>query len=98
MNVHKTFRRRPIRLFERFQYFSFETKIQKNAGSFFLKKNWNTVFQLKVLPFPFKTALSEGNVKTNRIGSAKWIYHKERRLARNYFMFSKILFHFKNLV
>ena len=38
LNVHKTFRRRPIRLFERFQYFSFETKIQKNAGSFFLKK------------------------------------------------------------
>ena len=47
--------------------------------------------------FPYKTALSEANIKTNRIVSTKWIYHKERRFASNYFFFLKILFQFKNL-
>ena len=27
--------------------------------------------------FPFKTALSETNVKTNRMATTKWTYHKE---------------------
>ena len=27
--------------------------------------------------FPFKTALSEANVKTNRMATTKWTYHKE---------------------
>ena len=35
--------------------------------------------------FPYKTALSEANVKTNRMGSTKWAYHKERGFASNYF-------------
>ena len=48
--------------------------------------------------FPYKIALSEANVKTNRVGSAKWIYHKERSFVSNYFIFSKVLFQFKNLV
>ena len=26
--------------------------------------------------FPFKTALSEANVKTNRMATMKWTYHK----------------------
>ena len=26
--------------------------------------------------FPFKTALSEANVKTNRMATTKWAYHK----------------------
>ena len=34
--------------------------------------------------FPYKTALSEANVTTNRMGSTKWIYHKERSFASNY--------------
>ena len=25
--------------------------------------------------FPYKTALSKANVKTNRIGNSKWTYH-----------------------
>ena len=36
--------------------------------------------------FPYKTALSEANVKTNRIVSKKWTYHKERSFASNYFI------------
>ena len=32
---------------------------------------------------PFKTALSEANVKTNRMAATKWTYHKERTFASN---------------
>ena len=46
----------------------------------------------------YKTTLSKANVNANRMGSTKWTYHKERRFASNYFIFSKILFQFKNLV
>ena len=43
--------------------------------------------------FPYKTALSEAYIKTNRIESTKWIYHKEFSFAKNYyFLFSKTLF------
>ena len=37
--------------------------------------------------FPFKTALSEANVMTNRMATAKWAYHKEWSFANNYFHF-----------
>ena len=48
--------------------------------------------------FPYKTALSEANVKTNSLGCTKWTYQKERSFACNYFLFSKNLFQFKNLI
>ena len=48
--------------------------------------------------FPYKTAISEANVKTNRMVSIKWTYKKERILASNYFIFLKILFQFKKLL
>ena len=35
--------------------------------------------------FLFKTALSETNVKTNRMATTKWTYHKEWGFASNYF-------------
>ena len=50
------------------------------------------------ITFPYKTALSEANVKTNRMGSTKLTYHKERSFASNHFPFSKILFQFRNLI
>ena len=50
------------------------------------------------ITFPYKTALSEANVKKNRMGSTKWTYHKERSFASNHFPFSKILFQFRSLV
>ena len=28
-------------------------------------------------PFAFNTALSEANIKTNRMATTKWTYHKE---------------------
>ena len=48
--------------------------------------------------FRYKTAISEANVKTNKMLSAKWTYHKERSFASNYLIFLKILFQFKNLL
>ena len=30
------------------------------------------------ITYPYKTALSEANVKTNRMGSTKLTYHKEQ--------------------
>ena len=42
--------------------------------------------------FPYKSAISEANVKTNRMGTTKWTYHKERSFASNCFIFLKILF------
>ena len=47
--------------------------------------------------FPYKTAISEANVKTNRMVNTKWTYHSKRSFASNYFIFMKILFQFKNL-
>ena len=41
--------------------------------------------------FPYKTDISEAIVKTNRMASTKWVYHKERSFASNYFIFLKIL-------
>ena len=32
---------------------------------------------------PYKTAVPEANVKTNRMGSTKWVYHKEQSFASN---------------
>ena len=43
---------------------------------------------------PFKTALSEANVKTNRMATRKWTYHKEWSFTSNYFIFLENLFQF----
>ena len=54
--------------------------------------------QVENTSFPYKTAISEANVKTNRMASTKWTYHNEWSFARNYFIFLKILFQFKNVL
>ena len=43
--------------------------------------------------FPFKTALSQVNVKTNRIATTKWTYQKEWSFASNYFSLWENLFY-----
>ena len=48
--------------------------------------------------FPYKIAISEANVKTNRMMAKKWTYHKEWSFASNCIIFLKILFQFKNLL
>ena len=37
--------------------------------------------------FPYKTDSSEANVKTNKMMSTKWTYHKERSFASNLVLF-----------
>ena len=62
--------------FERFQYF--ETNFLKNQNPFqktgvrFLGES----NKIENATFPYKTALLEANVKTNRLGSAKGTYYK----------------------
>ena len=48
--------------------------------------------------FPYKTTLSEANVKTNKAGNKNVTYHKKQSFASNYFIFLKILFQFENLL
>ena len=42
---------------------------------------------IKIVTYPYKTVLSEANVKKNRMGSTKWTYHKEHSFASIYFIF-----------
>ena len=75
--------------FQRFQSFNFETSFCQKQKAFLEKLGHcflvesNTVESAK---FPQKKVI----VKTNRMGSTKWTYHKERRCATNYVIFLKI--------
>ena len=95
--------------FEQFQYFNFEINFLKNAN--FLKNFLRNKFSKKLeyrffvestkidnITFPYKIALTEANVKTNRMGSTELTYHKEWSFANNHFLFSIILSQFRNLV
>ena len=44
--------------------------------------------------FSFKTALSKANVKTNRMATTTWTYHKECSFATNCLIFLENLFQF----
>ena len=52
--------------------------------------------KIQYASFPYKTTISEANVKTNRMVSTKWTYREEWSFASNFFIFLKILFQFKN--
>ena len=56
--------------FERFLYFNFETSFLKNTNPFQKLEYRFLVESTKIenTIFPYKTALSEANVKINRIG------------------------------
>ena len=86
--------------FQSFQYFNFETSFLENEN----------LFQKTGVPFlveatkidktslSFKTALSEANVKTNRMATTKWIYHKKWSFASDYLTFLENFLQFKNLL
>ena len=86
-------------LCDNFQYFNFETDFLKNKNLFQKIDYCFLVESTKIenVSFTYKTAISEVNVKTNKMVSIKWTYHKERSFARKYFIFLKTLFQFKNL-
>ena len=75
--------------FERFQYFNSESDfleneklLQKTEWSFLVESN-----KIESTSFLCKSDISEANVKTNRMTSTKWIYHKEQSFSRNHFVF-----------
>ena len=71
------------------------------AQTFFIKLDYRfSVESTKIenVTYPYNTALSETNVKASRMVSTKWNDHKEWSFPSNCFIFSKILFQFKNLV
>ena len=51
--------------------------------------------KIEITPFSFKTALSEASVKTNRMTTTKWIYHKEWNFAITTLFFWKICSSFR---
>ena len=42
--------------------------------------------------FPCETGISKANVKTNKMVTTRWTYHKEPSFASNYFIFWKFCF------
>ena len=84
---------------EHFQHTNFETDFLE-IENFFKKLEYRFLVEstkIKKASFLFKTAISEANVKTNRMVTTKWAYHRERSFTSNYFFF-KVLFQFKNLL
>ena len=81
--------------FEHFQYFNFETYFLENENffSFLVERT-----KIEKASFPYKTAISEAKIKTNRMVTTKWIYHREWSFASNYFIFLKVFLQFKNLL
>ena len=75
-----------------FQYLNFETDILENKN--FLKKLEHCFLvestKIESALFPYKTAISEATVKTNRMVSIKWTYHNERSFA-SFFQFKSLL-------
>ena len=77
--------------FERFQNFNCETDFLENENFFQISGGLFLVESTKIenATFPYKTAISEANVKTNRMVSTEWIYHKERNFGGDYVIFFK---------
>ena len=83
--------------FKRFQYLLTLEQIFWKTKTFFKKLKYRVLVEttkFENTSFPFKTALSEANVQTNRMGTTKWTYHKEWSFASNYFIFLENLFQF----
>ena len=70
-----------------------KTIFQKLEYSFLVEST-----KIENTSFPYKTAISEANVKANKMVITKWTYQKERSFASNHFIFLKILFQFKSLL
>ena len=59
--------------------------------TFFKNLEYRFLVESTSASFPYKTAISEANVKANRMVSTKWTYHKWS-FAGNYFIFWKFCF------
>ena len=47
--------------------------------------------KIEIASFPYKTAISEANVKTNRMVSTKWTYQKNEVLPVTTYFFEKFI-------
>ena len=75
--------------FEQFQYLTLKQTSRKTK-TFFKKLEYSFLVEstkIRNASFPYKTAISEATVKTNRMVSTKWTYHKDRSFASNHFIF-----------
>ena len=80
---------------EGFQYFDFKTNFLKNENRFQKNLEYHLFVESTAIEnatFPHKTALSEANVKANRMGITKWIHLKEQSFARTILFFWKFCF------
>ena len=80
---------------ERFQYFNFEIGFVENVNLIKKLEYGFLVKSTKIENTLFRYETS--NVKTNRMVSTNWTYHKEQSFASNYFIFLKIQFQINNL-
>ena len=74
------------------KFYNFERDFLENK-TFFKKLEYCFFVErtkIEKASFPYKTAISEANVKTNRMVTAKWVYHRERSFVSNYFIFLKV--------
>ena len=63
--------------------------------TFFKKLEYHFLIETTKIKTHFHSKLlSEANIKTNRIATTKWTYHKEWSFASNYFIFLENLFQF----
>ena len=65
-------------------------QIFRKMKTFFKKLEYRFLVErtkIENASLPYKTAPSEANVKTNKMVTTKWVYHKERSFANNYFIF-----------
>ena len=72
-------------------------QIFSKTKSFFKKVEYRFLVKatkIEHTSFSLKTALSEVNVKTNRMATIKQTYHKECSFASNYFIFLEDLLQF----
>ena len=77
------------RNFERSQYFKFEEIFWKTKAFFKKLENYFLFKRTNIenASFPYETTISKANVKTNKVMSTKWTYHKEWTFISNYFIF-----------
>ena len=90
----------PVRILNVFNTLTLK-QIFWETKTFFKKLEYRFLVEsdkIEKVSFPYKTAISEANVKANRMVRTKWDYQKEQSFANNYFIFLKILFQFKNLL
>ena len=57
--------------FKRFQYFDFETNFLENENLFKKAVFWKIWSKIENALFPYKTAMSVANVKTNKVVTTK---------------------------